>query len=93
MGIERQLQATDLWTKGGGIPKFEFSKLSQFMDSKFLRVLRNEPSSMREIFHEMARGMTGDEFARFLSDRFNIKIAAKVIYKMPKWLFLRNLLR
>ena len=93
VGIERQLQMTDLWTKGGGIPKFEFSKLSQFMDSKFLRVLRNEPSSMREIFHEMARGMTGDEFARFLSDRFNLRIAAKVIYKMPKRLFLRNLFR
>ena len=93
VGIERQLQTTDLWTISGGIPKFEFSKLSQFMDSKFLRVLRNEPSSMREIFHEMARGMTGDEFARFLSDRFNLRIAAKVIYKMPKRLFLRNLFR
>ena len=93
LGIERQLQATNSWTKGGGIPRFEFSKLSQFMDSNFLKVLRNEPSSMKDIFHEMARGMTGDEFAQFLSDRFNFRIAAKVIHKMPKVLFLKNLFR
>ena len=93
LGIERQLRSTDLWTIDGGIPRFEFSKLSQFMDAKFLKVLRNEPSSMKKIFHEMAIGMTGDEFAGFLSDRFNLKIAAKVIYKVPKLLFLRNLFR
>ena len=63
------------------------------MDSRFLRVLRNEPESMSEIFYKMSRGMTGDEFARFLADRFNIRIAAKVIRKMPKLLFLRNYFR
>ena len=60
----------DLWTIDGGIPRFEFSTLSQFMDAKFLKVLRNEPSRMKEIFHEMAIGMTGDEFAGFLSPNF-----------------------
>jgi len=92
-GIERQLLATSRWTLNGGIPNFEFSKLSQFMDSKFLRVLRNEPESMRMIFHRMSRGMTGDEFARFLVDRFSIGVAVKVIRKMPKLLFLRNYFR
>ena len=93
LGIERQLRSTDSWTIGGGIPSFEFSKLSQFMDAKFLKVLRNEPSSLKGIFHEMAIGMTGDEFAGFLSDKFNLKIAAKIISKMPKLLFLKNLFR
>ena len=92
-GIERQLLVTDLWTLSSGIPNFKFSKLSQFMDSKFLRVLHNEPDSMKEIFLKMAEGMTGDDFAKFLTDKFDILIATKVIFKMPKLLFLRNYYR
>ena len=48
---------------------------------------------MKEIFLKMAEGMTGDDFAKFLTDKFDILIAAKVIFKMPKLLFLRNYYR
>lgn len=65
------------------------SRFELRMDRIFIKVLRKHPSIASSIFTRMAETLTGDEFAMFLSGEANFKIWIKVIYSMPKVLFIK----
>ena len=66
--------------------------LDLWMDDLFLAVLRHDPRHAPTLFLAMARALTGDEMARFLSGHADHRLRAKVILAMPKWPFLKALL-
>ena len=68
------------------------SHFELFMDGIFLNVIRCHPALAPKIFMSLASGLTGDEFAKFLSGEASVSIWFKVILAMPKLLFLRALL-
>lgn len=59
------------------------------MDELFMTVLRNWPDVAAELFLRMARKLSGDEFALFLSGEANWRLRAKVVLSMPKWVFVK----
>ena len=59
------------------------------MDELFVTVLRNWPGVAAELFLRMARELSGDEFALFLSGEANWRLRAKVVLSMPKWVFFK----
>ncbi len=61
-----------------------------WMDDVFVTVMREWPAAAPNIFMRMARGLTGDEFALFLSGEATWPMRLKVIFAMPKWIFLRS---
>ena len=64
-----------------------------WMDAVLLTVLRHWPERAPELFLRMGRALDGDEFARFLSGEADWPLRLKVVMAMPKWPFLRGLLR
>ena len=58
------------------------------MDSVFLSVLKSNPEKAPTLFLKLAKSLSGDGFARFLSGDAKITDYALVIYSMPKWLFI-----
>ena len=60
-----------------------------WMDELFVTVLRNWPGVAAELFLRMARELSGDEFALFLSGEANWRLRAKVVLSMPKWVFFK----
>ena len=64
-----------------------------WMDAVLLSVLRHWPEQAPELFLAMARALSGDEFARFLSGEANWTLRAKVVMAMPKLPFIRGVLR
>jgi len=64
-----------------------------WMDAVLLSVLRHWPERAPELFLCMGRALDGDEFARFLSGEADWPLRLKVIMAMPKWPFLRGLMR
>ena len=67
--------------------------LDLWMDDIFLSVLRHEPEQAPRLFSAMAKSLNGDEMARFLSGMADNRLRAKVIMAMPKWPFIKALLR
>jgi len=64
------------------------SRFELFMDSIFLRVIRDRPALAPQIFIAMAARLTGDEFALFLSGEAGPRLWLKIVLAMPKWPFL-----
>ena len=64
-----------------------------WMDDIFLSVLRHDAYEAPRLFHAMAKALTGDEMARFLSGKADFRLRAKVIMAMPKWPFIKALMR
>lgn len=64
------------------------SKRDLWMDAVFLRVLKGRPDLSISLFAKMAKVLTGDEFACFMSGTANAMILFKVILAMPKFVFL-----
>ncbi|MDG2034565.1 MAG: lycopene cyclase family protein [Rhodospirillales bacterium] len=64
-----------------------------WMDEVFVTVMRQWPTAAPNIFMRMARGLTGDEFAIFLSGEATWHLRLKVILAMPKWIFIRSFMR
>jgi lycopene beta-cyclase len=60
-----------------------------WMDELFVTVLRNWPDVAAELFLRMARKLSGDEFALFLSGEANWRLRVKVVLSMPKWVFFK----
>lgn len=60
-----------------------------WMDEVFVTVLQNWPNVADSLFLRIARALSGDEFALFLSGNISWRLRAKVIFCMPKWMFIK----
>jgi lycopene beta-cyclase len=74
-------------------PPSVYSWRAQTMDSIFLRVIRQEPERMADIITTMAKRLSADQFAEFLSDHGGWLPVLRTIWKVPKRPFLRAVLR
>ena len=70
--------------------KFEISKKYQFLDDIFLRVLNKHPEKMSDIFFNMFR-TSPKTVIKFLSNKSNFLEDLSIIFKMPKWTFIKAL--
>ncbi len=70
--------------------KFEIGKKYQFLDDIFLRVLIKHPEKMTNIFFNMF-DVPPKTIIKFLSNKSNFFEDLKIIFKMPKWTFIKAL--
>jgi len=70
--------------------RFEISKKYQFLDDIFLRVLNKHPEKMSDIFFKMFKASPKTAI-RFLSNKSNFLEDLNIIFKMPKWIFIKAL--
>ena len=70
--------------------KFEISKKYQFLDDIFLRVLDKNPEMMPDIFFKMFKS-SPKTVIKFLSNKSNFLEDLSIIFKMPKWTFVKAL--
>ena len=73
------------------IKNFEIKKKYKYLDKIFLKVLYKHPSRMPEIFYNM---FTADnkKIIKFLSNKSNIIDDVSIILKMPKLIFIKELI-
>ena len=71
---------------------FETKKKYQFFDKVFLTVLEKHPEKMPNIFFKMFNG-SSNTVIKFLSNKSNIFEDLSIILKMPKWTFIKALLK
>ena len=69
---------------------FTLGKKYQFLDNIFLKVLKNNPKDMGQIFFKMF-GCPSETVINFLSNKSNLLEDLSIISKMPKLKFLRQL--
>jgi len=74
------------------VKTFKIEKKYQFLDKIFLRVLKNHPQRMPEIFFKMFNG-SPKTVIKFLSNKSNFLEDLSIILKMPKWIFIKALLK
>ncbi len=67
-----------------------FSKRITFMDKVFNRALMAEPTLRVRLFMATAKALNGEQFARFMLGSASVKEWLKVIWAMPKWLFVSS---
>ena len=72
--------------------KFEINKKYQFLDDIFLRVLNENPEMMPDIFFKMFKS-SPKTVIKFLSNKSNFLEDLSIIFKMPKWTFVKALFR
>ena len=70
--------------------KYEISKKYQFLDKIFLKVLKKYPEKMPDIFFKMFK-TSPNTVIKFLSNKSNFLEDLIIIFKMPKWIFLKEL--
>ena len=70
--------------------KFEIDKKYQFLDKIFLRVLEKNPEKMSDIFFRMFK-TSPKTVIKFLSNKSNFLEDLSIIFKMPKWIFIKAL--
>ncbi len=70
--------------------KYEIGKKYQFLDKIFLRVLKKHPEKMPNIFYDMF-GASYSTTVKFLSNKSNILEDLSIIWKMPKWIFIKSI--
>ncbi|MDA8822636.1 lycopene cyclase family protein [Candidatus Pelagibacter bacterium] len=71
---------------------YQLGKKYEFLDNIFLKVLKNNPEKMPNIFLKMFKGST-NTVIKFLSNKSNFFDDISIILKMPKWLFLKALFK
>ena len=69
---------------------FKIDKKYQFLDKIFLKVLKGYPQNMPNIFFKMFSGSAND-IIKFLSNKSNILEDLKIILKMRKWIFIKEI--
>jgi lycopene beta-cyclase len=74
------------------VQKYEIKKKYKFLDKVFLRVLNRHPKEMPNIFFKMFNN-SPDTIIRFLSNKSNMFEDLLIILKMPKWTFIKSLLK
>ena len=70
--------------------KFEIDKKYQFLDEIFLRVLEKNPKKMSDIFFRMFK-TSPKTVIKFLSNKSNFLEDLRIIFKMPKLIFIKAL--
>jgi lycopene beta-cyclase len=71
---------------------FKIDKKYQFLDKIFLSVLKKHPKKMPNIFFKMFNGPP-KTVIKFLSNKSNFLEDLLIILKMPKWIFIKALLK
>ena len=71
--------------------KYHLGKKYEFLDKVFLKVLKNNPEKMPDIFYRMFQN-SANTIIKFLSNESNIFEDLKIISKMPKLIFLSALI-
>ena len=74
------------------IKNYTIPKKYKFLDSIFLNVLEKYPEKMPDIFFKMFLG-SADTVIKFLSNKSNIFEDLLIIFRMPKWIFIKSLFR
>ena len=69
---------------------YQIGKKYEFLDKIFLNVLKRHPDKMPKIFFDMFNG-SSEAVIKFLSNKSNFVEDLKVIFKMPKMLFIKNI--
>ena len=69
---------------------FQIKRKYQFLDKIFLKVLKNNPSKMPNIFFRMFNNES-NKIIKFLSNKSNFLEDFSIILKMPKWIFIKAL--
>ena len=70
--------------------KYEIGVKYQFLDKIFLRVLKQNPEKMPDIFFKMFK-TSPNTVIKFLSNKSNFLEDLTIIFRMPKWVFLKEL--
>ena len=70
--------------------KFEINRKYQFLDEIFLRVLEKNPEKMSDIFFRMFK-TSPKTVIKFLSNKSNFLEDLRIIFKMPKLIFIKAL--
>ena len=71
---------------------FNLGKKYNFLDKIFLKVVKNHPEKMPEIFYRMFNN-SSNKIIKFLSNKSNFFDDLSIILKMPKIIFLKALLK
>ena len=71
---------------------FKINKKYNFLDNMFLNVLLNHPGKMPNIFFKLFEAQP-KTVINFLSNKSSFVEDLSIIFKMPKIVFLKNLLR
>jgi lycopene beta-cyclase len=69
---------------------FSIERKYEFLDNIFLKVLKNNPNRMAQIFYKIFNGSPNTAI-NFLSNKSNILEDISIISKMPKFIFLKQL--
>ena len=73
------------------IKKYNLGKKYKFLDNIFLKVLKNNPEKMPNIFYKMFK-CSPNTVIKFLSNKSNILEDINIISKIPKLIFIKELL-
>ena len=73
------------------IQKYNIGQKYKFLDNIFLKVLRNNPEKMPNIFYKMFK-CSPNTVIKFLSNKSNFLEDINIIFKMPKLIFIKALL-
>ncbi len=71
---------------------FNLGKKYEFLDKVFLKVIEHHPEKMPKIFFNMFK-TSSNTIIKFLSNKSNLIEDIKIIYKMPKLIFLKALFK
>ena len=71
---------------------FEQNKKYLFLDKIFMKVLEKHPEKMPEIFFNMFN-VSSRSIVKFLSNKSNLAEDLSIILKMPKWTFIKELIK
>jgi len=72
------------------VEKYNLGQKYKFLDNIFLKVLRNNPEKMPNIFYKMFK-CSPNTIIKFLSNKSNILEDMNIISKMPKLIFIKAL--
>ena len=74
------------------VKRFSIGKKYEYLDKIFLRVLKSNPDKMPYIFYEMFK-CKPNTVIKFLSNKSNLFEDLSIINKMPKFIFIKALLK
>jgi lycopene beta-cyclase len=74
------------------VKAYTIGRKYKFLDNVFLGVLEKHPEKMPDIFFKMFLG-PADTVIKFLSNKSNVFEDLLIIFKMPKWIFIKSLFR
>ena len=72
------------------VKPYHIGKKYEFLDKIFLNVLKSHPDKMPKIFFNMFKAPP-KKVIKFLSKKSNIVDDLSIIFKMPKWIFVKNI--